>query len=64
MALINQPTAAPTNKVTASVLGGAAATVVCVIVQMITGVEFPTGFEAAVAVLFGFIAGYVTKEEA
>lgn len=61
---MNQPTAAPTNKVTAGVLGGALATVVVVTIQLLTGVEFPVGFEAAVATILGFFAAYMTKEKA
>ena len=64
MALVNQPTPMPTRKVTAGAIGGAAATVLVVVIQMIFNTEFPAGFEAAVAVILGFIASYFTKEEA
>jgi hypothetical protein len=62
--LVNQPTLEPTRKVAAGALGGAAATIVVVVVQMAFNVVFPVGFEAAVAVVFGFLAAYVTKEKA
>lgn len=58
-----QPSAMPTNKVTAGVLGGALATIVVVVLQMAYGLVFAPGFEAAIAVVFGFIAAYFTKEK-
>lgn len=62
--LINQPTAEPTRKVKAGGIGGAAAFILVVVLQMILGVEFPAGFEAALATIFGFGAAYFTREAA
>lgn len=59
---VHQPTAAPTAKVTAGAVGGAAATVIVVLFQMALSVEFPAGFEGAIAVLIAFAAAYMTPE--
>ena len=58
----NQPTPAPTTKVTAFTVGAALATVAVTLAHTTWGVQFPAGFEGALAVIFGFIAGYFVKE--
>lgn len=52
--------AAPVRKVTAAGVGGAAATVAVIVLQMATGTEVPVGLEGALATLFAFVAGYIT----
>lgn len=54
--------AVPTRKVTASAVGGATATVVVILLNWIVGTDAPAGLEGALAVLFGFVAGYLTRE--
>lgn len=58
----NQPTAAPTTKVTAFAVGAALATVAMTLAETFWGVQFPSGFEGALALILGFIAGYFVKE--
>lgn len=58
-----EPTRAPTRKVTAAGVGGAAATIVVIGIQMFTGAEIPMGLEAALATVFAFGAGYMTSED-
>lgn len=62
--LVDQPSAAPTRKVAAGGIGGAVAFIMVVILQMSFGVEFPAGFEAAIATIISFAASYMTKEAA
>lgn len=60
--LVTQPGSAPTRKVAASTLGAAVATLAVLAAQTWAGVEIPPGFEGALAVVLGFLAGYVVRE--
>ena len=60
---VDQPTAVPTNKVMAGGVGGAVATVLVVLAQVLLNVEFPVGFEGALAVIFGFVIAYLTRDK-
>lgn len=60
----NQPTPAPSTKLTAAAVGGAVATIIIVLTQTFFGITFPAGFEGAVAVLAAFVLGYFVKERA
>ena len=60
--LVTQPSAAPTRKVASQTLGAAAATLAVLAAQTWGGVEIPPGFEGALAVILGFLCGYVTRE--
>ena len=53
-----QPGAVPSNSTTASALGGAIA-VVTMMVLATKGVTFPAGMEAALAVIFSTLCGYL-----
>lgn len=61
--LVSQPTAAPTRKVTATALGGAFATLTAWALQTYGGVDVPPGIEAALAVVFAVLMGYIVREE-
>ena len=61
--LVTQPTPQPTRKVSASALGGALATVLVLAAQAWAGLDVPPGMEGALAVLLGFAAGYLVREE-
>jgi hypothetical protein len=58
----NQPSLQPTAKVTSGLVGGAIATIICTIAQMSLNIQFPPGFEAAVAVVTGTVVAYYTKD--
>ena len=60
---VNQPTSAPTTKVTAGVIGGAVATLVTFGLNAWLGIEFPAGVEAAIATLVGFFVAYTVPEQ-
>ena len=59
---MNQPTAAPTRKVTAQGLGGAAATIIQAALIYGAGIELPAEVVAAVAVMAGFLTGYIVPD--
>ena len=59
---MNQPTAAPTNKVASAGLGGALSVLVIFVIQSIWNVEIPAEVAAAIAAIVSFVAGYMTKE--
>jgi hypothetical protein len=56
----DQPTTAPTSKVTAAGAGGAAS-ILLVYIAGLFGVDVPPAAAAAVATLLAFLAGYITK---
>lgn len=58
----DQPTAAPTDKVTAAAAGGALATVCLWLLQAVTDLEPAVGLEAAIATLFAVAFGYIKRE--
>lgn len=60
---VNQPTAAPTNKVAAGGVAGAL-TVILVWVLNLNGVEMPPEVSSALTVIISFGAAYLTKERA
>jgi len=62
--LINQPSAMPTRKVTAAALAGALATVIVGSFQAFAAVQFPPGFESALAVLVMAATGWWVKDRA
>lgn len=64
MATQNQPTAVPTNKVTAATLGCALATIAVWGFEALSGVDIPLLVEAAVATVGTFGAGYLVPERA
>jgi hypothetical protein len=57
----NQPTPAPTSKVTAAGAGGAAS-ILLVYIAGLFGLDVPPEAAAAAAALIAFLAGYITKE--
>lgn len=60
---MDQPTARPTDKMTATGIGGAVATVVMVVLNvLIPEMEVPMGLEAAIATIVAFTFGYLTPE--
>jgi hypothetical protein len=56
----DQPTAAPTSKVTAAGAGGAAS-ILLVYIAGLFGVDVPPAAAAAVATLLAFLAGYIKE---
>lgn len=60
---VEQPTAAPTRKVTAAGLGGAL-TVIIVFVINSLGTEVPGEVASAITTVVTFLAGYFIKERA
>jgi hypothetical protein len=50
----------PVPKVVAATVAGAAATIIVVLIGVIFDAEVPAGVEGAIAVLFSFVAGYIT----
>lgn len=61
--MINQPTAAPTRKVTAGALAGAV-TILAVFVFGQFGVDIPAEVSSSVTVLLTFAASYVVRDRA
>lgn len=57
-----EPGRTPSRKVAAGAVGGAAATVVVILLQWLVGTEVPVGLEGALATLLGFAAGYLTRD--
>lgn len=65
MTLVNQPTAQPTRKVKAFFGTGSAAAVLMGLVAIFWPdiyARVPPGFEAGLAVMFGSIAAYFTRD--
>ena len=60
---MNQPTAAPTQKVAAAGIGGSLAIVLVYVIGQF-GVDLPAEVAAAVATIVSFLAGYFVKERA
>lgn len=56
----NNPGLAPSNSTSASVVGGALATLVIYVLSF-KGITLPAGAESAVAVLITALAGYLPK---
>lgn len=61
--LVSQDTVAPSRKVTAALMAGAAATIIAWAAQQF-GLDVPPGIEAAFATLLAGAAGYLRKERA
>ena len=57
---VPQPGLAPSNSTSASVIGGALATMIIYILGA-KGITFPAGAESALAVLATALAGYIPK---
>lgn len=62
--LVSQESYAPTRKVTAAVVAGAAGTVIAWLLQQFAGVDVPPGVESAFGVLLAGAAAYLAKERA
>lgn len=62
--LTEQPSAVPTRKMTATVLGGAVATVLAWLIGATTGADVPPGVESAFSVIVAVSAGWSTRERA
>lgn len=60
--LVDQPSPAPTRKVTAAALGAALATIAVWAAHAFAGVDVPPGVEGALAVVLGFVCGYLVRE--
>ncbi len=60
--LVDQPTAAPTNKVAAAGVAGAL-TIVLVYFAGLAGLEVPPEVASAVTALLAFSAGYLVKNK-
>jgi hypothetical protein len=58
---MNQPTAAPTEKVTAATTSGVAAVLIIFIAGQL-GLDIPPAAAAAIATLLAFAGGYLKKE--
>lgn len=53
----------PTRKVTGQAVGGAVATLAVMTAGMVwPGLEFPAGYEGALAVVLGFVVGWLVPE--
>jgi hypothetical protein len=62
MALVNQPTAAPTNKVAAVGIGGSIATILVFIAGQF-GVDVTPEVSAAFVVVVTFLSGYIKRDK-
>lgn len=58
---MNEPTAAPSQKVTAATAAGAAAILTVFVLDRL-GVDVGTEGAAAIATLFSFLGGYLKRE--
>ncbi len=58
----DQPTSAPTRKVSAATLGGAAAAIGAWLIQLGFGIDVPPGVEGGIATLAAFGFGYIVRE--
>lgn len=58
----NQPTAAPTTKVTVGALGGSLAAIMAWLLAEIWMVNMPPGTEGAFATLLAFLLAYIVPE--
>jgi hypothetical protein len=61
---VSQPSAMPTNKVSAAALGGALAAILAWLIQEFTSVNVPPGTEAAFATLIAVGLAYWVREDA
>jgi hypothetical protein len=59
---MSQPTAMPTQKVTAAAIGGALAAIGAWLLSEIGGVQMPAGAEAGFATLIATLIAYLTPE--
>jgi hypothetical protein len=59
----DSPSNAPIPKVVAAGIAGAAATVIVILIQSVTGEQAPVGLEGAIATLCAFAAGYITPPQ-
>lgn len=61
--MTDTPEPRPSRRVTFQAIGGACAVVVVGTAQMVyPGIEFPPGYEGALAVLFGALVAWVTRD--
>ncbi len=61
--LYNQPDLIPTAKMQSAAIGGAVATLLIALWQILKpGVPVPPGVEGALATIAAFLAGYLTQE--
>lgn len=61
---MNQDTAAPTRKVSAAMVGGALATIIAWIVNVVWSIDVPAEVQVALAVVITCVAAYVVKDNA
>lgn len=59
----DQVSAAPTNKVAASGIGGAVSVVLIWLINTVFGIEIPSEVAAAIATVAGFASGYLIREK-
>lgn len=59
----DQVSAAPTNKVAASGIGGSVSVVVIWLVNTVFGIEIPSEVAAAFATVISFASGYLVREK-
>lgn len=59
----DQVSAAPTNKVAASGIGGSVSVVVIWLVNTLFGIEIPSEVAAAFATVISFASGYLVREK-
>lgn len=61
-ALVNQPTAAPTRKVTATAVAGATFTVAVWVAKEFYGIEVPGEVQGTVHTALAAVIGYMVKD--
>ena len=59
----DQPTSAPTDKVTAATIGAAVAVILAWVLEIATGVDIPAFVGGALAVVLTFLFGYLKTEQ-
>jgi hypothetical protein len=59
---VNQPTAAPTNKVLAGAFVGAVTTVILWAIEEFTPIKMPSNIGAAISTILAFVASYIIPE--
>ena len=60
--LMQQPTELPSRKVSAQALGGALVAVAAWATSTFAGLDIPADVAAALTVVTGFVAGYLTRD--
>lgn len=64
MTTVDQPTAAPTRKVSAVGIGGAISIIFIYLVGAVFNVELPSEVASALTLIISFLSGYLVKEDA